>query len=196
MQNFRFIPGLSGLPCPCCPPRLPLLSSTTPTLPEQKTGSNPDNPVIRSDSDGASDDVTSGLSPFSKANNFIENSGKDFGASVAELRRKAQEHSAAIWQSLHLAQQQQSSATATTLATALSNSGPAMSVNPFLSTDNKEFNFNLLPNVSGLAGLTGLTGFPTHFPPMPNPLAEAGILLSKPSAEKATLPNGNDENGV
>jgi hypothetical protein len=121
----------------------------------------------------------------------MESSGKDFGASVAELRRKAQEHSAAIWQSLQLAQQQ-NNATATSLANALSGNVPVMGSNPFLSADMKEINFNLLPSVGGLAGLTGLTGFP----PIPNPLSEAGILHNKLQPEKAMLPNENEDSKV
>ncbi len=58
-------PGLSGLPCPCCPPRLPLLSSppTTPALPESKTGQNPENPA---EAENAIGDASAGLSALSK----------------------------------------------------------------------------------------------------------------------------------
>ena len=131
---------------------------TTPVLPDAKTSPNPENPIHRNNADTGNGDVlTGGTSPMTqKSKNFVENSGKDFGASVAELRKKAQEHSAAIWQSLQLAQQQQSNATATTLASALSGScgGHGLASNPFLSSDLKEINFNLLPGVGGLAGLS------------------------------------------
>ena len=167
---------------------------TTPVLPDAKTSPNPENPIHRNNADTGNGDVLTGVtSPMTqKSKNFVENSGKDFGASVAELRKKAQEHSAAIWQSLQLAQQQQSNATATTLASALSGScgGHGLASNPFLSSDLKEINFNLLPGVGGLAGLTGLTGL-TGFPPIPSPMSEAGILLSKsPGAEKVPMSNG------
>ena len=184
---------MSGLPCPCCPPRLPLLSpspnlSTAPNLagavsPDAKTSST-DQGLNQNDPEAAGDETTVGS--FSKK--FLENSStnKDlvFGASVAELRRKAQEHSAALWQSLQLAQQQNIAAT-TTLATALTNSCPKMS-NPFLTSESKEINFNLLPNMSGLGGLAGLglAGFPSHFPQLANPLSVPGILIDKPNSEK------------
>ena len=186
--------GLSGLPCPCCPPRLPLLS-TSPTAPSLLDAKTSPNSESRAESGSGNGDVLSGAAAAAtasqKSKNFVENSGKDFGASVAELRKKAQEHSAAIWQSLQLAQQHQNSATATTLANALSSSGQGMASNPFLSNDLKEINFNLLPGVGvgvgGLAGLTGLTGFP----PMPNSMNEAGILLNKSPVDKVPMPTSN-----
>jgi len=118
--------------------------------------------------------------PFtSKSNNFLDNKDLLFGASVAELRRKAQEHSAALWQSLQLAQQQSMAAT-TNLATALTTSSCNSQLpSPFLvnnngNNDSKEINFNFLPNVSGLGGFAGL-GFSSHFPQLPNPNENGAI---------------------
>ena len=132
--------------------------------------------------------------PFiSKSNNFLDCSSvnKDllFGASVAELRRKAQEHSAALWQSLQLAQQQSMAAT-TNLATALTTSSCNSQLSsPFLlsnsNNDSKEINFNFLPNVSGLGGFAGL-GFSSHFPQLANPNGdENGAIPSKSFVEIA-----------
>jgi hypothetical protein len=192
---------LSGLPCPCCPPRLPLLSpspnlSTSGNLAGAISPDSKHDPASNQNDPEATGDEAASAS-FSKT--FLENSStnKDlvFGASVAELRRKAQEHSAALWQSLQLAQQQSIAAT-TTLATALTNSCPKMS-NPFLASDSKEINFNLLPNMSGLGGLAGLglAGFPSQFPQMANPLSEpVGILkLNSEKPSQVLLANGSEE---
>lgn len=79
LKLFRNVStGLTGIPCPCCPPRLALPSST----------------------DNSS--ATSLTSPTSEGEKSNKDQHRDvlFTASVAELRRKAQEHSAALWQSL------------------------------------------------------------------------------------------------
>ena len=179
---------MSGLPCPCCQPRLPLLSTspslaTSPILPG---GLSPD---PKPEPGAKPNDPEASANEETDKSNFLQSSvNKDllFGASVAELRRKAQEHSAALWQSLQLAQQQSIAAT-TSLATALTNSSAHMS-NPFLvgnSDNNKEINFNFLPTVSGFGGLAGL-GFPSHFSQQVNPpnLSDSRIVNDKEDSEK------------
>ena len=88
MSN-NYILGIPGLPCPCCPPRIGLpdtiFSTATPTTP------------ISSILTTSTPSLTPTLTETEKPSG-----SKDilFTASVAELRRKAQEHSAALWQSL------------------------------------------------------------------------------------------------
>ena len=93
IDNFIVFSGLGGLPCPCCPPRL---------------GGLPDTLGVTSSISTPVSSVLTGSSPSLTGNGTSETdeklvkSDRDvlFTASVAELRRKAQEHSAAIWQSL------------------------------------------------------------------------------------------------
>lgn len=81
--------GIPGLPCPCCPPRLPdsIFSTSTPT------------PVSSILSNSTPSLTETPEKPKDPSKEVL------FTASVAELRRKAQEHSAAIWQSLQQFQQ-------------------------------------------------------------------------------------------
>ena len=85
-----FFLGIPGLPCPCCPPRLG-------TLPESifSTAATPVSSILSNSTPSLLTD-SEGLSSKPKA----DSKEVLFTASVAELRRKAQEHSAAIWQSL------------------------------------------------------------------------------------------------
>lgn len=76
------------MPCPCCPPRIGLTDNlgvtTSITTPVSSVLTNSPPSTIQSDEEK------------------LVKTDRDvlFTASVAELRRKAQEHSAAIWQSL------------------------------------------------------------------------------------------------
>ena len=88
INKFR-TSGIPGLPCPCCPPRIGLpeaiFSTTTPTTPISS--------ILTTSTPSLTPSLTDSEKP---------SGSKDilFTASVAELRRKAQEHSAALWQSL------------------------------------------------------------------------------------------------
>ena len=89
-NNHSVFVGIPGLPCPCCPPRLG-------TLPESifSTAATPVSSILSNSTPSLLTD-SEGLSSKPKA----DSKEVLFTASVAELRRKAQEHSAAIWQSL------------------------------------------------------------------------------------------------
>ena len=107
-----------------------------------------------------------------------------FGASVAELRRKAQEHSAALWHSLQLVHQQTSAS--------LPNAP-----NPFLTFakgDAKDLsNFSFLPNVPNLTGFSlagfppGLAGLSGDAPPL---LPGSRQTLERPSQANSVSPTG------
>ena len=99
-------PGLAGLPCPCCPPAPPLASDsllavpqTPPLLPAAAAPSLSADPKDKI-GQGAESNCGGCEQPE-------ENSSDLFSASVSELRRKAQEHSAALWQLAQTVQQQQ-----------------------------------------------------------------------------------------
>ena len=93
IDDFIVFSGLGGLPCPCCPPRLGGLSDT---LGVTSSISTPVSSVLTGSSPSLTGNGTS------ETDEKLVKSDRDvlFTASVAELRRKAQEHSAAIWQSL------------------------------------------------------------------------------------------------
>jgi len=90
LSNLPCQKGIPGLPCACCPPRLGTLPESifsTAATPVSSILSN-STPSLLTDSEGLSS------KPKTDSKEVL------FTASVAELRRKAQEHSAAIWQSL------------------------------------------------------------------------------------------------
>jgi len=97
---------------------------------------------------------------------------------VAELRRKAQEHSAALWHSLQLVHQQTSS-------------GLPNAPNPFLSFakgDPKDLStFSLLPNVPNLTGF-GLAGFPSVG--FPSDSGSNKPALERPNQSNSVSPSG------
>ena len=105
LNSIKNPSGLGGLPCPCCPPSLApdsLLNIPTPP---------PLIPPTPNISSSEAEDKT-GIKGAAKSNeeNLSTSSASDlFSASVSELRRKAQEHSAALWQLAQTVQQQNSS---------------------------------------------------------------------------------------
>ena len=97
-----FKPGLDGLPYPCCPPPPPLPTDSLLNIPPTPPLIQP--VVDKTDSkagSGAKSDAEEGPSNSTSAASDL------FSASVSELRRKAQEHSAALWQLAQTVQQTQ-----------------------------------------------------------------------------------------
>ncbi len=123
--------GLTGLPCPCCPPRLPGANSPpglAPNSPNQVNQINPEPPAVSlpsspvsvAEANAAAENLDSSklvkppsipglpglpnlpILPPSQLTQQLTSAEKDqlFSASVEELRRKAQEHSAALWQQI------------------------------------------------------------------------------------------------
>ncbi len=90
--------GLPGVPCPCCPPP----TTPTPTL-------LPGFPAPTGGVDATKESTGEAKSDQKSPNSTLpeeDNKGL-FASSVSELRRKAQEHSAALWQLAQTVQQQQ-----------------------------------------------------------------------------------------
>ena len=102
IQSFtltNFNSGLDGLPYPCCPPPPP------PPLPTDSLLNIPPNPPLIPPVEDKSDSKAKSNAEESLSNSA---SASDlFSASVSELRRKAQEHSAALWQLAQTVQQTQ-----------------------------------------------------------------------------------------
>ena len=103
IQSFtltNFNSGLDGLPYPCCPPPPP------PPLPTDSLLNIPPNPPLIPPVEDKSDSKAKSNAEEGPSNSASAASDL-FSASVSELRRKAQEHSAALWQLAQTVQQTQ-----------------------------------------------------------------------------------------
>ena len=136
MRNFYpfVFTGLTGLPCPCSPPRLggltDTLGATSTSIPTPTVSSALTNSILSTIQPAASGTGSTEEEKLVKSDRDVL-----FTASVAELRRKAQEHSAALWQSLQQIQDANSSSPAVPEITLPTVPEPAKNVEKMLKED-------------------------------------------------------------